>query len=136
MSFQVQSGRPSLPESYAIPRIWDTDHNSVNAVFGGMNRSTARPRSERALPVGKHAIQLYSTGTPNGQKITTFLEELGIEYDAWNIRPLSRYRYGRSGMASVGMRFFAIPKRRKMISWGSFCVSVAVCQCLRSTSTV
>jgi GSH-dependent disulfide-bond oxidoreductase len=39
--------------------------------------------------VGKHPLQLYSLGTPNGQKVTIMLEELleighsGAEYDAW-----------------------------------------------------
>jgi len=43
------------------------------------------------LPVGKHPIQLYSLGTPNGVKVTVMLEELleagfkGAEYDAWVI---------------------------------------------------
>jgi hypothetical protein len=47
--------------------------------------STLRPaaksgaREERELPVGEHPIQLYSMATPNGQKITVALEELGTE---------------------------------------------------------
>ncbi|WP_154058929.1 glutathione-dependent disulfide-bond oxidoreductase, partial [Pseudescherichia vulneris] len=47
---------------------------------------------EKTLPVGKHPLQLYSLGTPNGQKVTILLEELlekGVseaEYDAWLIR--------------------------------------------------
>ena len=54
-------------------------------------RSPAR-RSEQALPVGRHPLQLYSMGTPNGVKVTIMLEELlaaghaGAEYDAWLIR--------------------------------------------------
>lgn len=42
--------------------------------------------------MGKHPLQLYSLGTPNGQKVTIMLEELlalgvtGAEYDAWLIR--------------------------------------------------
>ena len=48
-----------------------------------MNRPTAGARFERALPVGKHPLQLYSLGTPNGQKVTVLLEELGLDYDAW-----------------------------------------------------
>jgi GST-like protein len=42
--------------------------------------------------VGKHPLQLYSLGTPNGVKVTIMLEELlalghaGAEYDAWLIR--------------------------------------------------
>lgn len=45
-------------------------------------------RSEKDLPVGAHPFQLYSLGTPNGQKVTIMLEELvqldpTLEYDAW-----------------------------------------------------
>jgi len=57
--------------------------------MGGMNRPYAGSRSEKALPKGEHDLQLYSLGTPNGMKVTIFLEELndvkGIEYDAWRI---------------------------------------------------
>jgi hypothetical protein len=31
---------------------------------------------EKELPVGRHPLQLYSVGTPNGVKITVMLEEL------------------------------------------------------------
>ncbi len=47
--------------------------------------------SRKSLPIGKHPLQIYSLGTPNGQKVTIMLEELlalGIkeaEYDAWLI---------------------------------------------------
>ncbi|EER61402.1 hypothetical protein AcdelDRAFT_0991 [Acidovorax delafieldii 2AN] len=39
--------------------------------------------------MGKHPLQLYSLGTPNGVKVTVMLEELlalghsGAEYDVW-----------------------------------------------------
>jgi GSH-dependent disulfide-bond oxidoreductase len=76
---------------YVPPKIWMFVEDP-NAPFGGMNRPTAGARVERALPVGKHPLQLYSLGTPNGQKITIMLEELlaaghaGAEYDAWLIK--------------------------------------------------
>lgn len=50
-----------------------------------LNRPTAGAREVKSLPVGKHPLQLYSLGTPNGQKVTIFLEELGLPYDAWMI---------------------------------------------------
>jgi GSH-dependent disulfide-bond oxidoreductase len=40
------------------------------------------------VPVGKHPLQFYSLGTPNGVKVTILLEKLlargyaGAEYDA------------------------------------------------------
>ena len=53
--------------------------------FGQMNLPTAGPRSDEQLPRGEHPLQLYSLGTPNGQKVTIMLEELGVDYDAWKI---------------------------------------------------
>jgi len=56
-----------------------------------INRPTAGAREDRDLPVGEHLFQLYSLGTPNGQKATILFEELlaaghkGAEYDAWKI---------------------------------------------------
>lgn len=54
-----------------------------------MNKPHAKPRSVKDLPRGKHALQLYSLGTPNGIKVTALLEELSLlglcEYDAWTI---------------------------------------------------
>jgi GST-like protein len=60
--------------------------------FAGINRPTAGSREEKQLPVGRHPLQLYSMGTPNGVKVTIMLEELlalghtGAEYDAWLIK--------------------------------------------------
>eukprot|EP00515_Schizochytrium_aggregatum_P015553 CAMPEP_0202090344 /NCGR_PEP_ID=MMETSP0964-20121228/43342_1 /ASSEMBLY_ACC=CAM_ASM_000500 /TAXON_ID=4773 /ORGANISM="Schizochytrium aggregatum, Strain ATCC28209" /LENGTH=303 /DNA_ID=CAMNT_0048658493 /DNA_START=20 /DNA_END=931 /DNA_ORIENTATION=+ len=48
----------------------------------GINRSDSGPRFEATLPCGNFPIQLYSLGTPNGQKVTILLEELGLPYDA------------------------------------------------------
>jgi GST-like protein len=58
------------------------------------------------LPVGKHPFQLYSLGTPNGQKVTILLEELleaghsGAEYDAWFIDIMKGDQFG-SGFVDV-----------------------------------
>ncbi|MFN7164351.1 MAG: glutathione-dependent disulfide-bond oxidoreductase, partial [Hyphomonas sp.] len=59
--------------------------------FAAINRPIAGPTHDKELPVGKHPLQLYSLGTPNGVKVTILLEELlarghkGAEYDAWLI---------------------------------------------------
>ena len=56
--------------------------------------------------MGKHPLQLYSLGTPNGQKVTILLEELlaagysGAEYDAWLINILEGDQFG-SGFVDV-----------------------------------
>ena len=73
--------------SYVPPKVWQPV--TSGGKWSGINRPTAGPRSKKALPRGKHALQLYSLGTPNGVKVTMLLEELclkyGIEYDAWTI---------------------------------------------------
>ena len=88
MSFSSSSDRPSLPTSYRRPEVWDPEHNSANAAFGGINSHIAEPRYEKELPRGEHGLQLYSCGTPNGIKVTLMLEELVErkliqDYDAW-----------------------------------------------------
>ena len=76
---------------YEPPRVWTWDAESGGA-WAGINRPVAGPTHARALPVGKHPLQLYSLATPNGQKVTILLEELlalgegGAEYDAHLIR--------------------------------------------------
>jgi GST-like protein len=77
--------------AYAPPRVWTWDKPSGGA-FAGINKPTAGATHEKPLPVGKHPLQLYSLGTPNGQKVTILLEELlaaghtGAEYDAWLVK--------------------------------------------------
>jgi GSH-dependent disulfide-bond oxidoreductase len=76
---------------YTPPKVWTWDQESGGR-FASINRPIAGPTHEKALPVGKHPLQLYSLGTPNGVKATIMLEELlaaghrGAEYDAWLIR--------------------------------------------------
>ena len=75
---------------YVPPRIWTWDKESGGR-FANINRPVAGPTHDKELPVGKHPLQLYSLGTPNGVKVTVMLEELlaaghsGAEYDAWLI---------------------------------------------------
>lgn len=79
-----------MSQDYIPPRIWQWENKDDNQ-FASINRPTAGARVERELPIGQHPLQLYSLGTPNGQKVTIMLEELlelGIsaaEYDAWYI---------------------------------------------------
>ncbi|EOI3547946.1 glutathione-dependent disulfide-bond oxidoreductase [Cronobacter dublinensis] len=76
---------------YQPPEVWTWEPQSGGA-FASINRPVAGPTHEKTLPVGKHPLQLYSLGTPNGQKVTILLEELlalgisGAEYDAHLIR--------------------------------------------------
>ncbi len=76
---------------YTPPKIWTWEKPSGGA-FASINRPIAGATHEKALPVGRHPLQLYSLGTPNGVKVTILLEELlalghaGAEYDAWLIK--------------------------------------------------
>jgi GST-like protein len=90
---------------YVPPKVWIWDKEN-GGKFASINRPTAGSTHEKALPVGKHPIQLYSQGTPNGQKVTILLEELlalghkGAEYDAWLIRISDGDQFG-SGFVAV-----------------------------------
>lgn len=75
---------------YVPPQVWQWN-GGVGDPFAHVNRPTAGATHDRELPVGRHPLQLYSLGTPNGQKVTILLEELlaagwGADYDAWLIR--------------------------------------------------
>ena len=75
---------------YVPPKVWEWNKESGGR-FASTNRPIAGPTHGKELPVGKHPLQLYSLGTPNGVKITILLEELlaldisDAEYDAWLI---------------------------------------------------
>jgi len=81
----------SEKNQYVPPKVWTWDQANGGA-FASINRPIAGATHEQDLPVGKHPLQLYSLGTPNGVKVTVLLEELlalghlGAEYDAWLIR--------------------------------------------------
>jgi len=81
----------SNEEAYTPPEVWTWDEES-GGTFASINRPIAGQTHEKALPVGKHPLQLYSLATPNGVKVTVLLEELlalghrGAEYDAWLIK--------------------------------------------------
>lgn len=78
------------PADYTPPTVWTWEPGN-GGPFASINRPTAGAQSDKELPVGKHPFQLYSLGTPNGQKVTILFEELleaghsGAEYDAWLI---------------------------------------------------
>lgn len=80
-----------MEKQYIPPKVWTFDSES-GGEWAKINRPISGSTHEKILPVGKHALQLYSMGTPNGQKVTIMLEELlelGIEkaeYDAHLIK--------------------------------------------------
>ena len=77
--------------NYTPPKVWTWNQGNGGA-FANINRPIAGPTHEKELQVGRHPLQLYSLGTPNGVKVTIMLEELlalghsGAEYDAWLIK--------------------------------------------------
>lgn len=89
---------------YTPPRIWAWNEPSGGA-FANINRPVAGPTHDKELPVGRHPLQLYSQGTPNGVKVTIMLEELlalgrtGAEYDAWLIRISEGDQFGSGFVA-------------------------------------
>src|SRR5919107_1100186 len=94
------------PSDYAPPKVWTWNKGSGGSPVTSLNRPTAGATHEKELPVGRHPLQLYSLGTPNGQKVTILLEELlaldhsGAEYDAWLIRIGEGDQFG-SGFVAV-----------------------------------
>lgn len=79
-----------MKNQYVPPKVW-TDDSENGGTWASINRPVSGATHDKSLPVGKHPIQLYSMGTPNGQKVTIMLEELltqgvtGAEYDAYMI---------------------------------------------------
>jgi GST-like protein len=77
--------------AYVPDKVWQWDKEN-GGKFANINRPIAGSTHDKELPVGKHPMQLYSLGTPNGVKVTILLEELlalghsGAEYDAWLIK--------------------------------------------------
>jgi GSH-dependent disulfide-bond oxidoreductase len=90
---------------YEPPKVW-TWNKPSGGQFANINRPISGATHDKALPVGRHPLQLYSLGTPNGIKVTIMLEELlaaghsGAEYDAWLIKIGEGDQFG-SGFVAV-----------------------------------
>ena len=90
---------------YVPPKVWSWNKPN-GGQFASINRPVAGATHEKALPIGRHPLQLYSRATPNGQKVTILLEELlalghgGAEYDAWLIDIGAGEQFG-SGFVEV-----------------------------------
>ncbi len=91
--------------NYTPPAVWTWDKES-GGKFARINRPVAGATHEKALPVGRHPLQLYSLATPNGVKVAILLEELleaghaGAEYDAHLVRIHEGDQFG-SGFVAV-----------------------------------
>lgn len=95
----------SSPTDYVPPKVW-TWNKPSGGQFANINRPVSGSTHDKALPVGRHPLQLYSLATPNGVKVTILLEELlargfsGAEYDAWLIDIRKGDQFG-SGFVAV-----------------------------------
>ncbi len=93
------------PSDYTPPAVW-TWNKASGGRFANINRPIAGATHDRDLPVGRHPLQLYSLGTPNGVKVTVMLEELlalghsGAEYDAWLVRINEGEQFGSGFVAA------------------------------------
>ncbi len=76
-----------MSDKYVTPKVWIFDEET-DGTWAKIHRPVSGAAHEAELPEGQHPLQLYSMGTPNGQKVTIMLEELlalgesGAEYDA------------------------------------------------------
>jgi len=99
------STAPMTEPTYTPPKIWTWNKESGGR-FANINRPIAGATHDKELPVGRHPLQLYSLGTPNGVKVTVMLEELlalghtGAEYDAWLIRISEGDQFGSGFVAA------------------------------------
>ncbi len=91
--------------AYTPPEVWTWDAES-GGKWASLNRPVAGATHDAKLPRGEHPFQLYSLGTPNGQKVTILFEELlgaghkTAEYDAWLIDIAEGDQFG-SGFTEV-----------------------------------
>ena len=90
--------------AYTPPEVWTWDKEN-GGQFASINRPISGATQDIELPRGRHPFQLYSLGTPNGQKVTILFEELlaaghDAEYDAWQIEIGKGGQFG-SGFVSI-----------------------------------
>ena len=94
-----------MTEAYVPPEVWRPAAETGGS-FAKLNRPVAGATHQHELPRGKHPFQLYSLGSPNGQKVTILFEELlaagfgGAEYDAWMIKIMDGEQFS-SGFVAV-----------------------------------
>ncbi|MCU0828211.1 MAG: glutathione binding-like protein [Tabrizicola sp.] len=117
-----------MSNDYTPPKVWKWEQPSGGA-FANINRPIAGATHDKALPVGKHPLQLYSLATPNGIKVTILLEELLEEVNPNSKIPaLMDWANGQRVFESASIMLYLaekfgafIPKdasqRTEMFSW-------------------
>src|SRR4026208_1028860 len=129
----------SSNNNYTPPKVWTREKPRAQEEwrYSGVNRPIAGPTHEAKLPVGKHPLQCYWLGTPNGVKVTVMLEELlalghsGAEYDAWLIDIGKGEQFG-SGFVGINpnskipaLMDSGAPKPRRVFESGSILLYLA-----------
>ena len=93
-----------MKNEYIPPKVWKWEKSEGK--FANINRPTSGALTKKKLKKGKHPLQLYSLGTPNGVKVTIMLEELlerGIleaDYNAYLINILEGDQFS-SGFVDI-----------------------------------
>ncbi len=121
---------------YVPPKVWTWERENGGR-FANINRPVSGATHEKELPRGKHPLQLYSLGTPNGVKVTIMLEELlasghsGAEYDAWVISIREGDQFG-SGFVAINPNSkipalvdYAMPTPTRVFESGSILLYLA-----------
>ncbi len=121
---------------YVPPKVWTWEKENGGA-FAKTNRPIAGATHDKELPVGRHPLQLYSQGTPNGVKVTVMLEELlalgfeAAEYDAHLIRIGDGDQFG-SGFVDINpnskipaMMDHSTPKPTRIFESGAILLHLA-----------
>jgi GST-like protein len=91
-------------KDYKPAKVWKWK-KPKKGILGAMNRPISGATHEATLPRGTHPFQLYSLGSPNGQKVTILFEELlaagheGAEYDAWMVDIMKLEQFGSEFVA-------------------------------------
>jgi GST-like protein len=92
------SSTTTFPPRY----LEDLFPSTANNKFINVNSDTAGPRIQQQLPFCPIVpINLYTLGTPNGQKAAIMLEELNLEYVAHPIDILIKQEQFTSGFVKV-----------------------------------
>jgi len=122
--------------AYEPPKVWKWEQKNGGR-FASINRPVSGATHETELPCGKHPLQLYSLGTPNGVKVTIMLEELlaaghkGAEYDAYIIKIREGDQFG-SGFVAINpnskipaLMDYSMPRPTRVFESGSILLYLA-----------
>lgn len=122
--------------AYEPPKVWKWEQKNGGR-FASINRPVSGATHETELPRGKHPLQLYSLGTPNGVKVTIMLEELlaaghkGAEYDAYVIKIREGDQFG-SGFVAINpnskipaLMDYSTPRPTRVFESGSILLYLA-----------